>query len=125
MSRRGKPASARTPVLSVCLIVRNEEAHLARCLEPVRALADELIVVDTGSTDRTLEIAESFGARTFHLTWQDDFSLARNYCISQATGAERSTLPQTVLTWALSPEKVRPCNAPPHTPHEGAVVTGS
>ncbi len=72
--------------LSVCLITKNEEANLARCLESLRGLWDELIVVDTGSTDRTVEIAHSFGARLFHFTWQDDFSLARNFCISQATG---------------------------------------
>jgi glycosyltransferase involved in cell wall biosynthesis/Flp pilus assembly protein TadD len=74
------------PRLSVCLIVRNEEAYLQQCLESVRDLWDELIVVDTGSTDRTVEIARSFGARVFDFTWQDDFALARNYCLDQATG---------------------------------------
>jgi tetratricopeptide (TPR) repeat protein len=72
--------------LSICLITKNEEAHLARCLESVRGLWDDLVVVDTGSTDRTVEIARSFGARLFDFTWQDDFSLARNFCIAQATG---------------------------------------
>jgi glycosyltransferase involved in cell wall biosynthesis/tetratricopeptide (TPR) repeat protein len=72
--------------LSVCLITKNEEAHLARCLESVRGLWDDLVVVDTGSTDRTVEIAREFGARLFTFTWQDDFSLARNFCIEQASG---------------------------------------
>ena len=72
--------------LSICLITKNEEAHLARCLESVRGLWDDLVVVDTGSTDRTVEIARAFGARLFEFTWQDDFSLARNFCIAQATG---------------------------------------
>lgn len=72
--------------LSICLITKNEEAHLARCLESVRGLWDDLVVVDTGSTDRTVEIARGFGARLFEFTWQDDFSLARNFCIAQATG---------------------------------------
>jgi glycosyltransferase involved in cell wall biosynthesis/predicted Zn-dependent protease len=72
--------------LSICLITKNEEAHLARCLESVRGLWDDLVVVDTGSTDRTVEIARSFGARLFEFTWQDDFSLARNFCIAHATG---------------------------------------
>ena len=74
------------PRLSICLITKNEEAHLARCLESVRGLHDDLVVVDTGSSDRTVEIARAFGARLFEFAWQDDFSLARNFCIEQATG---------------------------------------
>ena len=72
--------------LSICLITKNEEAHLARCLESVRGLWDDLVVVDTGSTDRTVEIARAYGARLFEFTWQDDFSLARNFSIEQAAG---------------------------------------
>jgi glycosyltransferase involved in cell wall biosynthesis/Tfp pilus assembly protein PilF len=74
------------PTLTVCLIVRNEAVHLARCLESVRGLADDLVVVDTGSTDQTVAIARSFGARLFDLVWRDDFSLARNFAIAQAAG---------------------------------------
>jgi glycosyltransferase involved in cell wall biosynthesis len=59
---------------------------LPLCLDSVRAIADEIIVVDTGSDDRTVAIAESFGARIFHFEWQKDFSAAKNYCNSQATG---------------------------------------
>ncbi|HEY6360091.1 MAG TPA: glycosyltransferase, partial [Vicinamibacterales bacterium] len=72
--------------LSVCLITKNEEAHLRRCLESVRGLWDDLVIADTGSTDATVEIARDFGARIFHVAWQDDFSAARNFCISHATG---------------------------------------
>jgi tetratricopeptide (TPR) repeat protein len=71
--------------LSVCLITRNEEIYLSRCLESVRGLTDEIVVVDTGSTDRTVDIARSFGARIFHFQWCDDFSAARNFSIEQAT----------------------------------------
>lgn len=74
------------PSLSICLIAKNEEAHLERCLESVRGLWDDLVVVDTGSTDRTVEIARGFGARLFEFTWQDDFSKARNFCLEQAAG---------------------------------------
>ncbi|HVC21296.1 MAG TPA: glycosyltransferase [Vicinamibacterales bacterium] len=74
------------PTLSLCLIAKNEERHLARCLGSARDLVDEIVLVDTGSTDRTVEIAASFGARVFHLAWQDDFSLARNYGLEQARG---------------------------------------
>ena len=74
------------PTLTVCLIAKNEEAHLARCLASVRGLADDIVLVDTGSTDRTPEIARAAGARVFHVPWQDDFSLARNFSLEQATG---------------------------------------
>ena len=74
------------PRLSVCLIVKNEERHLDRCLLSVRGLADEIVVVDTGSSDGTVAIARAHGARVFEFAWQDDFSLARNFSIEQATG---------------------------------------
>ena len=74
------------PRLSVCLIAKDEERHLPRCLESVRGLADEIVVVDTGSTDRTLEIAQARGARTARFEWRDDFSAAKNFAIEQASG---------------------------------------
>lgn len=72
--------------LSVCIIARDEEAVLARCLESVRAAADEIVVVDTGSTDRTVEIARAFGARLGTFAWCDDFAAARNAALDLATG---------------------------------------
>lgn len=72
--------------LSACVIVKNEEKHLPRWLACVRQLADELIVVDTGSEDRTVEIAEAGGARVFSFPWRDDFSAAKNFALEQATG---------------------------------------
>ena len=72
--------------LSVCLIVRNEEALLENCLKSVSQLADQLVVVDTGSTDKTLEIARSFNAEIYHFKWCDDFAAARNESIKYATG---------------------------------------
>lgn len=71
--------------LSVCLIVKDEEEFLPGCLTSVQD-ADELIVVDTGSTDGTVGIAESFGATVSAFEWQDDFSAARNFAKAQATG---------------------------------------
>lgn len=67
------------------MIAKNEERVLTRCLASVRAIVDEIIVVDTGSTDRTVEIAESFGARVYHVPWENDFSKARNISLSYAT----------------------------------------
>lgn len=72
--------------LSFCMIVKNEAANLARCLSSVQAIADELIVLDTGSTDETVTIAQSFGAQVHHFTWSNDFSAARNEALKYATG---------------------------------------
>jgi len=77
--------SAKTPTLSCCMIVRNEEQFLPQCLESIKDVVDEIIVVDTGSTDRTVEIAEGFGAKVHHHPWNNDFSEARNISLSYAT----------------------------------------
>jgi tetratricopeptide (TPR) repeat protein len=71
--------------VSVCMIVKNEETLLPRCLKSVRDLADEIIVVDTGSTDRTREIARDFGGIVYEYPWQGDFSAARNESLRHAT----------------------------------------
>lgn len=68
------------------MIVKNEEENLPECLESVKGLVDEVVLVDTGSVDRTVGIAESFGARVFHLPWPGDFSAARNESLDHATG---------------------------------------
>ncbi|MBI2899898.1 MAG: glycosyltransferase [Planctomycetes bacterium] len=73
-------------MLSLCMIVRDEEANLPCVLESVRGLADECVVVDTGSRDRTAEIARSFGARVDFFEWRDDFAAARNRALDLARG---------------------------------------
>lgn len=73
-------------MLSVCIIARNEESSLPRAIESVRPVAEEVVVADTGSTDRTVEIAKSLGAVVSHFPWCDDFSAARNFAISHARG---------------------------------------
>ncbi|MCJ7533664.1 MAG: glycosyltransferase [Anaerolineales bacterium] len=70
--------------LSLCMIVKNEERNLERCLASVQGVVDEIVLVDTGSTDRTVEISEAHGAKIYHHTWQDDFSLARNISLEHA-----------------------------------------
>ncbi|MGO8767049.1 MAG: glycosyltransferase [Limisphaerales bacterium] len=72
--------------LSVCLIAKNEEKFLAHCLASIKPIAHQIIVVDTGSTDRTLEIAREFGAEIYSSTWNDDFSAPRNAALEHATG---------------------------------------
>ena len=72
--------------ISACYIVRNEAAKLARSLDSLQGTVDEIIVVDTGSTDDTVSVAEEHGARVFHFPWRDDFAAARNVSLSKATG---------------------------------------
>ncbi|GBU25872.1 glycosyl transferase [Fibrobacteria bacterium R8-3-H12] len=74
------------PLLSLCMIVKNEEKNIGECLKSAKGLADEIIVTDTGSSDNTVEIAKSYGAKIEHFAWAKDFSAARNYSISKATG---------------------------------------
>src|SRR6202035_889807 len=88
------------PLLSAAMIVRDEESHLPACLESIRPAVDEIVIVDTGSTDRTVEIARSFGARVQVHPWQGDFSQARNIALELAGG-----------TWILyidADERLRP-----------------
>lgn len=72
--------------VSLTMIVRDEEDNLPACLESAADLFDEIVVLDTGSTDRTVEIARSFGARVFDFVWVDDFAAARNAALARATG---------------------------------------
>lgn len=71
--------------ISLCMIVKNEEMNLSRCLDSIVHLVDEVIIVDTGSTDRTKEIAARYTNQIFDYPWKDNFADARNYCISHAT----------------------------------------
>lgn len=71
--------------ISVCMIVKNEEHVLARCLDSLKGLYEELIIVDTGSTDSTKKIASGYTDRIYDFTWINDFSAARNFAFSLAT----------------------------------------
>lgn len=72
--------------LSQCMIVKNEENNIERALTWAKGIVSEQIVVDTGSTDRTVEIAEEMGAKVYHFDWINDFAAAKNYAIEQASG---------------------------------------
>lgn len=84
LAERARPAEGMR--LSLCMIVRDEEEMLPRTLEAIRPAVDEIIVVDTGSTDRTIEIARSFGATVIEREWTGSFSEARNASLEAATG---------------------------------------
>ncbi len=71
--------------ISLCMIVKDEESVLRRCLDSVKDIVDEIIIVDTGSTDNTKKIAKDFTDKIFDYSWIDDFSAARNYSYSKAT----------------------------------------
>jgi len=73
------------PLLSACLIVRDEEPNLPRCLSSIQPFVDEIIAVDTGSTDDTVAILEAFGARVLRTEWRNDFAFHRNQAIDMAT----------------------------------------
>lgn len=72
--------------ISQCMIVKNEEKNIERALSWGKEIMWEQIVVDTGSTDRTVELAKNLGAKVYHFTWIDDFSAAKNYALEQAKG---------------------------------------
>lgn len=72
--------------ISLCLIVKNEQENIRRCLESAVNYVDEIIVIDTGSTDKTCEIAQTLGAKINSFSWNDNFSVARNASLEQASG---------------------------------------
>ena len=81
-SRNPQPATR----LTIGVLTKNEEKFITQCLASVKGLADQIIVMDTGSTDRTIELAKSFGAEVYSTTWDDDFSAPRNAILERATG---------------------------------------
>ena len=72
--------------ITACYIVKNEEKNLSRSIESLKTAVDEIVVVDTGSTDKTIEIAKSYDAKVIETTWNDDFSTPRNLAIENASG---------------------------------------
>lgn len=75
-----------SPKLSLCMIVKNEAHRLQNCLNSVKQVADEIIIVDTGSTDQTVKIAKRNTSKVYYFQWCDDFAQARNYSLNQAIG---------------------------------------
>ena len=86
VSSVAQESSTRKATTSLTMIVKDEEHNISKCLSSVAGLFDEIVVVDTGSKDRTREIAREFGARVFDFVWVDDFAAARNAALARATG---------------------------------------
>src|SRR5689334_18462845 len=74
------------PSLSLMVLVRDEEQYLPRCLESVKGVVGEIVVVDTGSRDKTAEVARSYGAHVITFDWQRDFAEAHNFALAKTTG---------------------------------------
>ena len=92
------------PTLSLCMIVKNETELLADCLESVADIVDQIVMVDTGSTDNTIEIAKHFNAEIYHYPWDNHFAKARNQSISHAKG--------DWILWMDADEKLLPESRP-------------
>lgn len=92
--------------ISLCMIVKNEEAVLGRCLACVKDAVDEIIIADTGSTDRTKEIAAQFTERVYDFPWRDDFAAARNFVFSKAEMEYQMWLDADDIMEAESVEKL-------------------
>ncbi|MCO5251295.1 MAG: glycosyltransferase [Candidatus Kapabacteria bacterium] len=76
----------KNPKISLSMIVKNEEKMLEGCLESVQSFVDEIVIVDTGSTDDTVKIAQKYNAKVFHYEWNDNFSDARNFALKHTSG---------------------------------------
>ena len=84
ITRLNEKAKKTEATLTLCMIVKNEAENLPKCLESVKGIMDQIVIVDTGSEDATVEVAKSFGAEVYHFDWCEDFSAARNFSLEHA-----------------------------------------
>jgi tetratricopeptide (TPR) repeat protein len=114
-SRLGVAPGLIPPRVSLCMIVKDEAKGLARCLHSAKPIADEIVVIDTGSRDRSADIARAFGARVHDRPWRDDFSDARNAAIASASGDWVLVLDADEVVAARDFDRLRPLIAAPPT----------
>ncbi len=86
LSQETKPEDLDQPQISLCMIIKDEQNNLEHCLKSVQNVVDEIVIVDTGSTDKSIEIAQRFNSKIIYTAWHNDFSLARNLGLDQAKG---------------------------------------
>ncbi|MCA9557702.1 MAG: glycosyltransferase, partial [Myxococcales bacterium] len=121
--RRAPAVTSGRPLLSLAMMVKDEEDFLADALRSARGWCDELVVVDTGSTDRTVEIARDLGAQVSFFPWCDSFSKARNETLKRATGRYVAILDADERFVGRHPEAIRPHLRPgPQHPYEALSV---
>ena len=101
------PWEGHKPRISLCMIVKDEESFLDACLCSAAPCVDEMVIVDTGSTDRTVEIAEDHGATVLHFEWCDDFAAARNFALEHASGDWVLSLDADEVLTPETPAKIR------------------
>ncbi|WP_301170473.1 TPR domain-containing glycosyltransferase [Brevibacillus nitrificans] len=102
--------------ISLCMIVKNEEEVLRECLESVKGIVSEIVAVDTGSTDSTIEILKEYGANIKQITWENDFSAARNVSLEEATGTHILVLDADERLLSSRDELVSSIAENPHSP---------
>lgn len=120
-----EPADPNAPTsLSVCMIAKNEESNLPRCLTSLLPLADEIIIVDTGSDDRTRDLSRVFGAKVYEFPWNGDFSAARNESLAHATCRWILVMDADEVLSPLDHEKLRQqLSEKAAAPHAFAIVS--
>ena len=87
--------------ISACVITKNEEKNIGKWLQEMSAIADEMIVVDTGSTDNTVNMAKRAGAKVYHFKWINDFAAAKNQAIEQASMAAYNAIDHS-FDWVMN-----------------------
>jgi tetratricopeptide (TPR) repeat protein len=114
----------RRTAVSLCMIVKDEEQYLAHCLASVKPIVEEMIVVDTGSTDSTKDIAVSFGAKVYDYDWNHNFAEARNFSISKASGSWILIMDaDEVISYLDYPKFEEIVKVPPKSPAAFSIIT--
>jgi glycosyltransferase involved in cell wall biosynthesis len=108
--------------ISACTIVKNEEKNIERWLAGVRSFADEIIIIDTGSTDNTVALAKAGRAVVKHFPWRNDFSAAKNFAIEQAHGDWIVMLDADEYFDENSQKKMRQIMSYPTSPHTSLLL---
>ena len=123
MAQSTKNTSSRPPTLSLAMMVRDEERFLEEALLSARDWVDEMVVVDTGSVDRTVEIAKDCGAKVSHYPWPNDFSKARNETIKRSSGDWVAILDADERFRGPHPHRVREMLQPTSAwPYQGILI---